>query len=1299
MLETPGAGWRRCMKPGITASAAPIRPHPRRIRALAAAVLLLAAASSALANLQVRCDNELFPPGYSRPACQTPPVVSPGQSFVVLGEGAPTDYQIARAYIKLDDGGRTKIKPLTLLSAYRSSDGRIYSDSKVRPDGRFNVIVEVGEGIPEGRHALWIELRFMFKGAQQVDVRELSVDFEMSGRKPWKKMGQETFACDGPTPKENQYVFQPLFPPMIGSSPPTARCFAGGSFSFTGGPYEELPVVSKYPNFYIVAGNERRVISCKKEQSVLPDQIFRAKECVFPAGVTGPVTLRITNTINPSHPQAWHRDLAALILEDRSPPPAEARPDTKPKPPAAMFRTTFTRIEQSGTDFFHPDKATLYPGRWAVAALANTKYFGPASGGFDQRCPLMLGERKIEEVSFYRQASASTAFVSFLVPKDMPAGTHELRLSCPNEPVYTDGGVFSGIEARGDRRVAVAVPRSAPRARVIAQPATLSGNPAVDELRKCKPCNGEEFEVEISGLDPGGDVILEANWTNIGWPGSEIAKMVMASGATVRLRGRIPPQGDTNPQAEHLLALRLRDRFNNEQPLSFAPDDGRRAFNFFLSCPRFDPKSEPRVESLTPTYYPSEDRIEAHVVNLECSATVDASLESPALPGGRIRLNTSGWQDERTDADGNFRRTYQWLRSDEPFKQFIHGIKEPTVARVVFETKSLYSGKPTGRRATAQITVYPAYYITLKSRKPAKPGERVEIEWKGFKSGTSARVLFDGEESLTHRPVLLDGNDPVVTVRLLEGVVGRHTLTLVDAAGNSASTSIEIEGEGYESACTAPCLKLPARARQGERFEAGIGGFAPNEQLVVRFADKFEIGKPYQGSAFIKQPITLPRNLPDGVYRITVTALGDDTRTASAELRVAGGYAAPTLRILCPGSRPLCDATGVAQFHPGETLHTSGTGWSVKGKFSGALLRRDGQRQPIRLEREGCVWGFVDGRPQGKPCDEDAGEIDKYWALPEDLPGGDYVLEITDAVGVAQTRLRVVGTDPDPGESVRPLQPVAEAVGPREGGRASPGDRVEVRGKGFAPRTALALRLDNAPARTDGPSTTDDSGEIRKLFVLVPDDATPGEHRIEISPAAVGRSAAAGARTWSPVVARFTVISATPKPTPTPAPEPTPPAQKPCDPDKPRFWQPGCVEQPGASAPAKTPSPTACNPSIPRYMQPGCVENSGEASAPPSPRPEPIGSPPAQRPAPPESAQPTYCDPDKPRFWQPGCVQRPGAGAPAKTPSPTACNPSIPRYMQPGCIEAGSGTSAPKTTSPQRCNPNIPSYAQPGCVP
>lgn len=1092
-----------------------------RVR-LATFTLLAALAAPAMAELEMGCSNDLFPPGHSIAACQTPPVVSPDQSFVLIGRGYPPGYGVERAYFK---GERNSVKPLTLFAqGTRYPGGRVYSDRKVRSDGQFNLVVVARTSgpiteLPDGRHTLWVELRAVVAG--RVVVHELPIDIVVRNAKPWKQMGREEFSCEGPAGAESRYAFQPLQPPMIGSVP-TATCFERGNISFSGGPYEELPVIARYSPLYVVtdAGKEMQLAGCA-EQSVLPDQIVRTKDCVLP-DLTGSVTLRVRKT-SPyaSGTPSWYRDLARLDLQAR--PQAALPPRAKPEPKRGVFRTTLVKIERRDRGFLHPVKDVLYPGEWGVATLANAKYASGTRTGFSELCPVMLGDWALG-TSYFRPASLDAQLVGFQVPKDLAPGSYEIKISCANEPFWVDGANYEGLEAKGDRPVLVRAARAAPRGRVIARAAELTGNPAVDELRKCKPCNGDEYELELSGLDPGGDVMSEAKWTN---SSVGIAKDVKATGATLRLRGRIPAQGDTNARDEHRVEIRLRDRFNQEYTLTVAPDDGRTGFNFFKSCPTFDPKSRPQIVDITREFFPRQG-ITVKLTNLECSAHVAAFLESPAIPGGRLRLRNER-DDAAADADGNLQQNFvpelQGGGSNHPY---IEGLREPATVQVVFEALTR-DNRPTGRRATAEITIYPLFYIAMKSTPPIKPGQRIEISWKGFKGNTSADVYFD-DVKLTTRSLLLDASDPVVSVRLPEGIVGRRRLTLTDASGNSAATAIEIKGEGSETVCSAPCIQLPPQAKQGDQIDAGIGGFAPNEQLVVRFADLFEVGKPYQQGVFFKQPILLPRSLKDGVYRVTAMALNDPARMATRELRVAGGYRAPTLAILCPKDRPACAASGLPGFAPGDSVNTTGTGWSVKGEFRADVLAGDDRRRSVALAREGCVWGFVDGRPVGTPCDANDGEINKFWVLPADLPGGSYRIEVSNGSATASAKFQIEAKSaPKPDPKPAPEQKACNPELPRL----------------WQPGCVDAPAPKPAPQPKPAP---------RPAPPLVDPQPTPP--------------------------------TATPMPPPKAAP-PSPAAL--CDENRPRYVQPGCVDPPSAPQNPGVGAPQKCNPSIPRYAQPGCV--------------------------------------------------------------------------------------------------------------
>lgn len=167
-------------------------------------------------------------------------------------------------------------------------------------------------------------------------------------------------------------------------------------------------------------------------------------------------------------------------------------------------------------------------------------------------------------------------------------------------------------------------------------------------------------------------------------------------------------------------------------------------------------------------------------------------------------------------------------------------------------------------------------------------------------------------------------------------------------------------------------------------------------------------------------------------------------------------------------------------------------------------------------------------------------------------------------------------------------------------------------------------------------------------------------------------------------------VIAPPAPTspPTPIPTTLDVTTKYCNPELPKYWQPGCTERP-ANAP---PEVKYCDPTLPRIWQQGCVAR-GSATDPvlqpttPTPAPPgreltpanttgPVPAAPSTPPIPPPSAAAPsvqYCDPELPKYWQQGCVEPTTAPTPipaAPTPAASRCDPAVPMYMQRGCTEA-----------------------------
>jgi hypothetical protein len=404
-------------------------------------------------------------------------------------------------------------------------------------------------------------------------------------------------------------------------------------------------------------------------------------------------------------------------------------------------------------------------------------------------------------------------------------------------------------------------------------------------------------------------------------------------------------------------------------------------------------------------------RLEASPADLVLRPGSTAALKISGFPcGDRISVHSEGEGGERIDwgigglvgpgggcVAANGSEIIEVMRVEER-------VSTRTPRQLVFIVKG-----ESGREARSAIRVTPATYIEVSPRSP-KTGQWIQVKTFGFKANAYVH-LYLGEAPLTHeygKP--LEAGQPL-DIRLPEGVAGRQTVRLRDNEGNESADTIDIEGEGAAAVCVKPCVKLPPRAKQGEAFDAVIGGFLRNEQLIVRFGELFEVGKPYQRDLMVKQSVRIPRDLGDGRYRVTATSMNEPVRSAATEIDVGGGYQRPTLAISCPRNQPGCQ---VPRFTPGESVNAAGFGWMVKGRFRAVLIPEQGPARAFEEYREGCVWGIVNDRPQGVPCDEEKGEINKFWALPDNLPAGPCVIEVSDGAASARAEFRIEGAKAPP---------------------------------------------------------------------------------------------------------------------------------------------------------------------------------------------------------------------------------------------------------------------------------------------
>ena len=798
--------------------------------------------------------------------------------------------------------------------------------------------------------------------------------------------------------------------------------------------------------------------------------------------------------------------------------------------------------------FTMPETGTVYAGSRLltdlpkevtyVSGMESSSATLAAGGPAGNSCGLRIrraGSRTVQMLGNDRWLEGSLRFagpsavpippirVTAKVPAELGPGRYTAELLCP-QAVHSGRKRGNRLSATTGADFEVKAPRR-PSARLAYPASPPTGNRHIDAIRRCGPCNGDTYSLEIAGLEAG-DEIVAAKWTEGAWQGGDprgscrlafpkIAFQCAASGDSASFSGTIPAGYDTDSMTRHKLDIRLRDRQNHfyvipgqdiaaePEPGYWAPGYGwpRGEFNFHRPCPGFANNARPEITRITGSVRLG-GTLEVQARNFECSLR-DVAVK---LKGDAPFPLETYLENATTGADGNLSARLS-LSGLDP--EWAKAVTAPVPSTIVLRSYA-------GREASAQITLLPAIAITVTPDRPAA-GTRIVVSWVGFRSNAGAKLYLDG--GVLKDNILLDKADPSFQATLPEGLAGRRRLKLVDSANNAAEIEIDIVGEGGKTICREPCIQLPKSAKQGEPIDAYIGGFLRNEQLVVNFGGLFEVGKLHQESALVRQPIRVPSGVIDGRYRVSVAAVSDPARTAGDELDVRGGYRQPTLRVTCPRGQPDCD---VPRFKPGESVNTTGMGWIVKGRFEATLISERG-KQAVPMRTDGCVWGILGDTPAGKPCDEVQGEIDKFWVLPMDAAGGGHIIEVTDGMAVARADLWIeAGQAPDPKPPPEPKPPPAP-------------------------------RPDPAP----GPAPKVCNPDLPRL--------------------------------WQPGCVPGPQPAPKPEPVPKPAPEPPPGPGPLCDPNRPRYAQPGCVEPEQPKGDGSTPSPRKCNPNVPRYTQPGCI--------------------------------------------------------------------------------------------------------------
>jgi hypothetical protein len=738
----------------------------------------------------------------------------------------------------------------------------------------------------------------------------------------------------------------------------------------------------------------------------------------------------------------------------------------------------------------------VYPGMELQLKVAQPAGWNPYSDREPQRYDILLDGEKLLMNSAYAWDTYLT------VPASLPAGPHRIALHAEH---FVEG---KKIEFDGARQVIVVGTPEHPRLSV--RGSVETGAEASGTVAPVAP--GMEVErLEVIGV---GNTPYPVEASSAAADGRIDLKFLVPLD---RIWGNVLENGKVAAEKQILLAATFRQKVGQSEWHRFRESYPVR---MGIVCRgAVDP------------------RLEVSPATLVLRPGSSAALKVTGFPcGDRVRVFSEGEGGERID--WGLERVLG--PTGEVEGDAFHGsdalevrpVEERVKARAPQPLVFLVKGE-SGREARREITVTPPTYIEVIPRTP-KVGQWIRVQPFGFAANAYAH-LYLGEAPLTHgygKP--LEAGQPL-DIRLPEGVAGRKTVRLADNAGNEAETAIEIEGEGFAEVCVKPCVQLPPQARQGEPFDAGIGGFERNEQLIVRFDELFEVGKPYQRDLLVKESVRVPRDLPDGRYRVTASALNNPARSAFSELEIGGGHVPPTVEIPCPKDQPLCL---VPRFRPGESVRTKGIGWMTRGRFRAVLYPVQGKAQKVETYREGCAWEIGD-RPQGTPCDEEKGEIDKFWVMRNDLSTGPWAIEVTDGIAAARAEFRIEAAETNAG---RPAEkPVDQPV-------EKPGDKV-------------------AEKPADKPS---DKPANKTVAVVTP----PPPGRVLCNPDI--------AKIWQAgCVEPGEVGGGDASP---------PPTKAICDPNRPRYAQKGCVEPDApADAGGEPRAPTKCNPSVPMYQQRGCI--------------------------------------------------------------------------------------------------------------
>jgi hypothetical protein len=440
-----------------------------------------------------------------------------------------------------------------------------------------------------------------------------------------------------------------------------------------------------------------------------------------------------------------------------------------------------------------------------------------------------------------------------------------------------------------------------------------------------------------------------------------------------------------------------------------------------------------------------------------------------------------------------------------------------------------------------------------------------------------------------------------------------------------------------------PRIVAPGTATQGDAVEVRVSGFGDKGNVALDLSNargaKHRVAFVSTGAggagAF---RLALPPGMPDDAYVISAEA---GNLSASTQIRVTGNRRAPTLAHVLPVKPGKIRVPG---YQPGDKVQVWGENWVTFGKFSAVLLGAPtagatasaaGRNFELTDSRDACKdeWG----QPKPGVCNAARGEIDQHWEFAVGVPAGRYRLRLSDGFSEASTQ----EFDFLPSFYIR-----AKSPSPIKAGQ-----RIEIEWQGFRPNSSADVFLDDtkltgrpllldfadpvvsvrlpdeitgrrvirmvdtvgneaqapieiareqpvpqpapkpvpAPVPVPDPKTKFCNPELPRVWQPGCVEAPPApQPKVAPQPVPPPAPILVGPQPTPPTIIPTPPPTPAPPIAPTPPPKPAPAPQAPlCDPNRPRYAQPGCVEPP--SSPPGASAPQKCSPNVPRYAQPGCI--------------------------------------------------------------------------------------------------------------